>query len=186
MNNSSTFDTASPLAAITCIVGSIYWSAVCYGAFTVMQVLGWCHLLFDQCHQLSLWLGKESGKNVIEQSDPVVLLVGLPSIPVVLILSKLIRWEDQLLKLWFKNNFRFPLFGYILGKPAEKPADFTEHNLLSRDAMSDPIAICRNFCGALILPTAATFFGGLFFANIKSNFNRAILVSTTERKPEGN
>lgn len=158
------FILASPLAAITCIVGSIYWSAVCFGAFTVMQVLG-----------------KESGKTMIEQSDPVVLLVGLPSIPVALILSKLIRWEDQLLKLWYKNNFRFPLLGYILGKPAEKPVEFTEHNLLSRDAMNDPIAICRNFCGALILPTAATFFGSLLFANIKSNFNRTILVSSTSQ-----
>jgi len=127
------------------------------------------------------FVGNENGKSVIEQSDLIVLLVGLPSIPVVLILSKLIRWEDQILKLWFKNNFRIPLIGYILGKPAEKPTEFTEHNLLSRDAMSDPIAICRNFCGALILPTAATFLGGLFFANIKSNFNRAILVRDSLR-----
>ena len=114
---------------------------------------------------------------MIEQSDPVVLLVGLPSIPVVLILSKLIRWEDQILKLWYKNNFRFPLLGYVLGKPAEKPPEFTEHNLLSRDAMTDPIAICRNFCGALILPTAATLIGSFLFRDITSDLNRALLVS---------
>lgn len=76
---------------------------------------------------------------MIENSDPVILLVGLPSIPVLLILSKLIRWEDQVLKLWLKNNFRFPLLGYVMGKPASKPIEFTEHNLLSREAIADPI-----------------------------------------------
>ena len=126
-------------------------------------------------------LGKENGKSVIEQSDPIILLVGLPSIPVVLILSKLIRWEDQILKLWFKNNFRYPLLGYVMGKPASKPPEFTEHNLLAREANADPITICRNFCGALILPTAATFFGGLFFPDIESNFHRAVLVSITDQ-----
>ncbi|XP_027195851.2 E3 ubiquitin-protein ligase MARCHF5-like [Dermatophagoides pteronyssinus] len=154
---------ASPLAAITCIVGSIYWSAVCYGAFTIMQVLG-----------------KENGKIVIEQSDPLVLLVGLPSIPVALILSKLIRWEDQILKLWIQNKCRLPLFGYVMGKPAaEKSREYAEQTIFARDSMSDPISICRNFCGALILPTAATFFGGIFFDNIKSNFSRAILGGLT-------
>ncbi|KAF7490576.1 E3 ubiquitin-protein ligase MARCH5 [Sarcoptes scabiei] len=152
----------APLATITCIVGSIYWSAVCYGAFTLMQILG-----------------KENGKNVIEQSDPLVLLVGLPSIPVALVLSKLIRWEDQILKLWLKNNFRLPLFGYILGKPAEKSREFAGRTIFPRDSMSDPISICRNFCGALILPTAATIFGSLFFDNIKSNFSRALLGGLT-------
>ncbi|KAI7693122.1 hypothetical protein SSS_03339 [Sarcoptes scabiei] len=124
-------------------------------------------------------LGKENGKNVIEQSDPLVLLVGLPSIPVALVLSKLIRWEDQILKLWLKNNFRLPLFGYILGKPAEKSREFAGRTIFPRDSMSDPISICRNFCGALILPTAATIFGSLFFDNIKSNFSRALLGGLT-------
>ncbi|KAH9526940.1 hypothetical protein DERF_000995 [Dermatophagoides farinae] len=153
---------ASPLAAITCIVGSIYWSAVCYGAFTIMQVLG-----------------KENGKIVIEQSDPLVLLVGLPSIPLALLLSKLIRWEDQILKLWIQNKCRLPLLGYIMGKPAEKSREYAEQTIFARDSMSDPISICRNFCGALILPTAATFIGGIFFDNIKSNFSRAILGGLT-------
>lgn len=143
------------------MLGSLYWSAVCYGAFTMMQVLG-----------------KESGKNIIEQANPLVLLVGLPTIPVALILSKLIRWEDQILKLWLKNNCRIPLFGYLLGKPAKKSKEFSRR-LFSRDAPSDPIAMCRNFCSALILPTAATFFGGLLFENVKSNFKRAILGGLT-------
>lgn len=66
-----------------------------------------------------------------------------------------------------------------MGKPANRSREFAEQTILSRDSMSDPISICRNFCGALILPTAATFFGGLFFDNIKSNFSRAILGGIT-------
>lgn len=63
-----------------------------------------------------------------------------------------------------------------MGKPAAKSREFTENNLLSREAIADPITFCRYFCGALILPTAATFFGGLFFGDIESNLNRTILV----------
>ncbi|KAJ6222956.1 hypothetical protein RDWZM_001501 [Blomia tropicalis] len=153
---------ASPLATITCIVGSIYWSAVCYGAFTILQVFG-----------------KERGKCLINEAKTIYLLVGLPAIPVVLIASKMICWENILLKLWQKNEFRFPLFGYIIGKPAEKPPEFVEHNLFCRDAISDPIVICRNFCGALILPTAATLFGELLFGNFNNGLHRAILGGIT-------
>src|SRR6218665_2857252 len=150
----------SPIIACTCIFGSIYWSAVCYGAFTILQVMG-----------------KENGRNMIEQSDPVSLLIGLPSIPVILIFSKCIRWEEHILKLWLRNDFRLPILGYsILGKPKEKPKEYTKQNLLRRNDIREPVSICRSFCGALVLPTCATIFGSFFFSGIASNLHRALLV----------
>ena len=149
---------ASPLAAITVMAGSLYWSAVCYGAFTVLQVFG-----------------HDKGKTLINEARTVYLLLGLPAIPFLLIATKLIRWENVILSLWCKNNFRYPLLGYVLGKPVDKPREYIERNLLPRD--SDPIAHCRNFCSALFLPTAATVVGEILFGSFPNCVQRAVLVS---------
>ncbi|XP_034752922.1 E3 ubiquitin-protein ligase MARCHF5-like [Etheostoma cragini] len=74
---------ASPFAAVGVVVGTVYWSAVTYGAVTVMQVVG---------HKKGLY--------VMERADPLFLLMGLPTIPVVLVLGKMFRWEDYLVRLW--------------------------------------------------------------------------------------
>lgn len=36
----------------------------------------------------------------MERADPLVLLMGLPTIPVLLVLGKMIRWEDSVVRLW--------------------------------------------------------------------------------------
>ena len=38
------------------------------------------------------------------------LLIGLPTIPLILILSKMVRWEDYLLRLWRKYSPKLPGF----------------------------------------------------------------------------
>ncbi|XP_042081306.1 E3 ubiquitin-protein ligase MARCH5 isoform X1 [Haplochromis burtoni] len=78
---------AGPFAAAGIMVGSIYWTAVTYGAVTVMQVVG-----------------HKEGLDVMERADPLFLLIGLPTIPVMLILGKMIRWEDYVLRLWRKYS----------------------------------------------------------------------------------
>ncbi len=113
----------------------------------------------------------------MESADPLMLLVGLPSIPIMLILGKLIRWEDQILKLWKKNHQKIPFLDYLIGTPDEKARDSTEKILLGRDSFSDPISATRMFCGALLLPTVATLFGRCFYNTIHSNLHRTILVS---------
>lgn len=112
----------------------------------------------------------------MEQADPLMLMVGLPSIPVMLVLSKLVRWEDQILKLWRKNEHKIPLLGYLIGSPSEKSRDSTERILLGRDNFSDPISATRMFCGALLLPTFATMVGRCLYDKIPSNLHRTILV----------
>lgn len=44
-------------------------------------------------------VGHENGMSIMEAGDPLVLLIGLPAIPVGLVLGRLIRWEDALLRL---------------------------------------------------------------------------------------
>ena len=50
--------------------------------------------------------GHKEGLSVMEQADPLVLLVGLPTIPVMLILGKMIKWEDQVLRFIRKRKLQ--------------------------------------------------------------------------------
>lgn len=49
----------------------------------------------------------------MEKADPLIMLIGLPAIPVMLMLGRLIRWEDAVLKFWRKHSTKFPLFNII-------------------------------------------------------------------------
>ncbi|KAL4231600.1 E3 ubiquitin-protein ligase march5 [Mactra antiquata] len=143
-----------PFAAFGIFAGSLYWTMVTYGAVTVMQVLG-----------------HKEGLSVMEGSDPLVLLIGLPMIPSMLILGKMIKWEDYILKLWRKHSPKISLLKYLFPNDsahlARIPAETTN--------MSDPIEITRMLCGALILPTIATTAGKILFGNVTSNFQRTLL-----------
>uniref|UniRef100_A0A8P0SCT3 E3 ubiquitin-protein ligase MARCHF5 n=1 Tax=Canis lupus familiaris TaxID=9615 RepID=A0A8P0SCT3_CANLF len=87
---------ACPFAAAGIMVGSIYWTAVTYGAVTVMQVVG-----------------HKEGLDVMERADPLFLLIGLPTIPVMLILGKMIRWEDYVLRLWRKYSNKLQILNSL-------------------------------------------------------------------------
>lgn len=50
----------------------------------------------------------------MEQSDPLILLIGLPAIPIALIVGKMVRWEDSVLKFMRKHFPQIPLIKYIL------------------------------------------------------------------------
>lgn len=141
-----------PFMAGGVLVGSMYWTAVTYGAVTVMQVLG-----------------HKEGLSVMEKADPLFLLIGLPTIPVMLILGKMVRWEDALLRLWRKHSPKLPLAGYFFADAA--------HSRMPAEAnpFSDPMSVTRVLCGALILPTLATIVGKHMFGNVPSNFQRTLL-----------
>lgn len=87
---------ACPYLAGSLLLGSVYWTAVTYGAVTVMQVLG-----------------HKEGLSAMEKADPLMLFIGLPSIPVILILGKMIRWEEYLLKLWRKHSTKIPWLQFL-------------------------------------------------------------------------
>ncbi|XP_064630720.1 E3 ubiquitin-protein ligase MARCHF5-like [Lineus longissimus] len=144
-----------PFVAGGIFIGSVYWTAVTYGAVTVMQVLG-----------------HKEGLGAMEKADPLFLLIGLPTIPVMLILGKMVRWEDYLLKMWRKHASKLPLISYLF--PTE-PQGISRIPADSSTNFSDPISATRVLCGALILPTIATVVGKLMFGNVQSNFQRTLL-----------
>lgn len=141
---------ASPFAAVGVVVGTIYWSAVTYGAVTVMQVVG---------HKKGLY--------VMERADPLFLLMGLPTIPVALVLGKMIRWEDYIVRLWQRYYYKASLppgsSRYLPRVPGDGPG------------AGDHLSVSRTLCGALIFPTIASVVGRLLFRRMSSSLQRTVL-----------
>lgn len=142
-----------PFIAAGVVVGSIYWTAVTYGAVTVMQVLG-----------------HKEGLGVMEQADPLFLLVGLPTIPIMLILARMVRWEDYLLKLWHRHSARIPGIKHLLNS-----IDNGLQDVQQRSSLSDPVSATRILCGALVMPTVAAICGKLIFGSVASSLQRTLL-----------
>ncbi|MBN3316444.1 MARH5 ligase, partial [Atractosteus spatula] len=144
----------SPFAAAGVVVGTVYWSAVTYGAVTVMQVVG-----------------HKKGLDVMERADPLFLLMGLPTIPVMLVLGKMIRWEDYVLRLWQKHSIKLQLLSGIMpgiGRPVPRvPFD--------GGYPGDHLSVSRTLCGALVFPTIANLAGRLMFRRVPSSLQRTIL-----------
>ncbi|KAF2903271.1 hypothetical protein ILUMI_02920 [Ignelater luminosus] len=150
-----------PFLAAGIVVGAIYWCAVTYGAITVMQVVG-----------------QKEGLAVMEQADPLVLLIGLPAIPIALVVGKMVRWEDSVLNFMRKYLVKVPLVKYILPFRLDINPNTTRTDN-DIPPLSDPISATRVLCGALLMPTIANMFGKLFFESVKSNFHRTILGGLT-------
>ncbi|KAM8853894.1 E3 ubiquitin-protein ligase MARCHF5 isoform 2-T3 [Synchiropus picturatus] len=143
---------ASPFAAVGVVVGTVYWSAVTYGAVTVMQVVG-----------------HKKGLHVMERADPLFLLMALPTIPVMLVLGKMIRWEDYIIRLWQRHTLRRKKgsHGYPPRLPLEGPS------------AGDHLSVSRTLCGALIFPSVASLVGRLLFRHVTSDLQRTILGGVT-------
>ncbi|CAF3177982.1 unnamed protein product [Rotaria socialis] len=144
-----------PFLAGGILVGSVYWTAVTYGAVTIMQILG-----------------HKEGLSVMEKADPLFLLIGLPTIPIVLILGRMIRWEEAVLKFWRKHSSKLPLMNYLF--PSERTS-YLPRVPTERNGNSNPASLTRLICGGLILPTIATIFGKFMFQRVHSNFQRTLL-----------
>ncbi|XP_051540421.1 E3 ubiquitin-protein ligase MARCHF5 [Myxocyprinus asiaticus] len=145
---------ASPFAAAGVVVGTVYWSAVTYGAVTVMQVVG-----------------HKKGLDVMERADPLFLLMGLPTIPVMLVLGKMIRWEDYMVRLWQRHSSKLQVLGGLvpgMGRPLPRaPAE--------GGYGGDHLSVSRTLCGALVFPSIANLVGRLLFRRVTSNLQRTIL-----------
>lgn len=72
------------------MVGFIYWIVVIYGVVIVMQVVGY-----------------KEGLDVMERVDFLFFLIGFFIIFVMLILGKMICWEDYVFRLWCKYLNKF-------------------------------------------------------------------------------
>lgn len=148
-----------PFVAAGVVIGSIYWTAVTYGALTIMQAVG-----------------AKEGLALMEQSDPLFLLIGLPTVPVMLILGRLVRWEEALLSFLNKNIPRVPIVKHLLPTFQVPSGTVRPHNT-EIPPFSDPVSATRVLCGALIFPTMAVLMGKLLFQPVRSNLQKTLFVS---------
>ncbi|XP_017081764.1 E3 ubiquitin-protein ligase MARCHF5 [Drosophila eugracilis] len=154
----------SPFLAAGFFVGSLYWTAVTYGAVTFLQIVGYEH-----------------GMSIMEAGDPLVLLIGLPAIPVGLVLGRLIRWEEALLRLIRNRGMvvrKFPFVSLIypsLNQEEDQPSSSNP----ATPALSDPVSATRVFCGALLLPTISSIVGRIFFDSVDNTLHRTLLGGLT-------
>ena len=129
---------------------------------------------------------------MMEKADPLFLLIGLPTIPIVLILGRMIRWEEAVLKFWRKHSAKLPLLNYLFPSGKKRRDSMAlSHSIgihsdrtsylprvpTERNGHSNPASLTRLICGGLILPTIATIFGKFIFQRVHSNFQRTLLVS---------
>lgn len=147
-----------PVIAGGVCVGSLYWTCVTYGAITVMQVTG-----------------HDKGLSIMERADPLLLLVSLPLVPVGLVLGKMIRWQDPVLRFLRTRLPRMPLTRFILPAFASDPDSEGSSSAANLPPASDPVSMTRTFCGALFFPTVAVFLGNALFENEKAPLKRACM-----------
>ncbi|KAG9511310.1 E3 ubiquitin-protein ligase MARCH5 [Fragariocoptes setiger] len=154
---------SSPFVAVTGVVAGIYWCCMSWGTLCMFQIMG-----------------QEEGGRVLDESDPLLLLIGLPSIPIMLVLAKLIKWEDLVLKCWRTRTPKIPpILSYILGEPPTNPRANCDDILVER-SYSEPVGCARMICGALLLPSMASFVGKLLFRRVTSStLQRSLLGGLT-------
>lgn len=145
-----TLTAIGPYGTLGLLVGTAYWTALSYGAVTVVQVMG-----------------RANGMMAIRGARPVLLLSGLPTIPVLLILGKTVRWNDCVLKLWQKCCYEPKLPSdnqqYLPPIPVDEPRG-------KRQFLTS-----RMLCGALMFPSIAVLTGQLLFPSVTSHLQRALL-----------
>jgi len=150
-----------PLTAGAVLLSS-YWSAVSYGYVTVLQIAG-----------------MRRGSELVERTDPLVLMIALPSIPFVLIGFQLIPYEERVLLIVDRLlrprrlNGQSPILGRIPAEraavqlPEEPPAAPIVPDAGGAQPAAGHVAVqhrvvnsaTRTFIGALSLPTVAMLMG---------------------------
>lgn len=150
-----------PLLAAGILLGSLYWSAVSYGAVTIMQVVGY-----------------ETAMAAMSEAEPLLLLVGLPAIPVGLLIGKMLRWEDVAVRCIHQSVSRVPALSTWLSVPAASRDDaVTSAQDASR--VEDAASATRVVCSALLFPSVAALAGRLLYDGVTSRLQRTLLGAVT-------
>ncbi|KAH8245317.1 hypothetical protein KR032_008546 [Drosophila birchii] len=137
--------------------GTVYFSGVSYGALTLLELSG---------NEIVLQL---------LQQDPILMMILLPSVPMLLLMGRRIRWDDVLVR-WLRRRQRRrvpPEQRNALGEPlpgAPLDDDYFEELEQHQDeieATEHLGGVTPGFCAALSLPSIAgllgqTLFGGIY------------------------
>ena len=153
----------APFALTSVVASSLYWCSFSYGFFTSCQILG-----------------QRETIQLIEKSDPVVVVIGFPLIPISLIVFNSIPMERFMLQCF---AIQVPQMARRLLEPLGLyeyfrriyPANGDENLSLPKEVGTLNL-IARVVCGALMLPTIALFVGKTFFSYVEDSLKRTVLV----------
>ena len=148
---------AAPIGLATVVGMALYWNSFSYGLFTTYVMLG-----------------KEETAALIERADPIFVVVGLPLLPVSLILANSVPWVEKAITFYCNvvgpRMQKIRLLHYLAPSITIQPPASVEQNSLPN--------LARTVCGALLLPYVATFFGQLMFRSVRKSWKRVCFVSS--------
>uniref|UniRef100_A0A3P9PUA8 Uncharacterized protein n=1 Tax=Poecilia reticulata TaxID=8081 RepID=A0A3P9PUA8_POERE len=115
----------------------------------------------------------------MELADPLFLLMDLPTISVLLVLGKMICWEDYLVRLWHRYSYKH--------SPSSGSSGYLPRLRTDGLGAGDHVSsVSRTLCGALIFPSIATLVGWLLIRRVTSNLQCAILEVYVKQQQHGN
>uniref|UniRef100_H2YLS4 E3 ubiquitin-protein ligase MARCHF5 n=1 Tax=Ciona savignyi TaxID=51511 RepID=H2YLS4_CIOSA len=91
------------------------------------------------------------------------------TIPVGLVLGKLIQWDEYLLRFWRRHAHKLGLLNYLF------PIRANLRPTHPHEAPAKEIKFTRVFCGAMLFPTIATIVGKFVFRKVDGNLQRSFL-----------
>ncbi|KAH8289713.1 hypothetical protein KR054_009965 [Drosophila jambulina] len=100
--------------------------------------------------------------HIMQTSDTLLLLIGLPIIPIGLVLVRILCWENIVLRLMHRGMEQQDFINYEI---------VPESNETSSGA--------RIFCGALLLPTVSSVFGKILFDSMECTLQRTLFGGLT-------
>lgn len=90
--------------------------------------------------------------------------------------GKLIKWEDQYLRIWRNHYKTLPILKFFFKEPPpETGRESCEKILLGRENFQNSISSARMICSALLLPSISNLIGNYFFKDVESVLNRTLL-----------
>ncbi|XP_033163317.1 E3 ubiquitin-protein ligase MARCH5 [Drosophila mauritiana] len=136
--------------AIVFKVAFAYLSATSFGAITYMQITG-----------------QEGGVHqIIQSGDLLLILIGFPLISVVLILGRMIPWEDALLR------FIISLPRICLGPEYDQTEPYPPAPMNENSGS-------RVFCGAILLPTISMYVGRVLYSSVDDKLQQTLFGGLT-------
>ncbi|KAH8373568.1 hypothetical protein KR200_001394 [Drosophila serrata] len=145
-----------PSVLMGIVSGTVYFSGMSYGALTLLELSG---------NEIVLQL---------LQQDPILMMILLPSVPMMLLMSRRIHWDDVLVR-WLRRRQRSrvpPEQMNALGEPLPgAPLDDDYFEELERhrgevEAAEHLGGVTPGFCAALSLPSIAGLLGQTLFSGI--------------------
>ncbi|XP_039498831.1 E3 ubiquitin-protein ligase MARCHF5 [Drosophila santomea] len=162
------YERLCPSVLVGILAANVYFSAVTYGALTLLELAGY-----------------SAGMKLL-QEDPSLLMILLPSVPTLLLLGRMVRWEDCVIRWlrWYNRRAIPDEHLDAAGQPLPgAPLDDGYFDELEREYpdADGPLGAAfgteqlgrasTSFCIALSLPTISLLLGRTLYAGIYENNN---------------